>query len=940
VARTAAREALEAAGVVFDRADELAVLARRSFSALLREMSGTQAGARPSWASSEQAPLLAALVLLGGWEAIEGDSGVIQAIAGRPRSEVEEHLTALAASDDAPWTRTGGSWRLVSAEDSFALLGELLGDELLTRWRAAALEVLCEVDARLGMDMGERMLANMRREALPRYSPALRRGLARGAALLGGRGADALPSGTVPARHATRLVTDVLRAANDHASASLWMSLEDVLPELAEAAPNAFLDALRDGMDADPSPIFTLFTVGQDETFSHPPHTGLLWALERIAWSPEHLARVTLALGELAEHDPGGRWSNRPLSTVRATFLAWYPNTDADLTARLAAIDALRTRWPEAAWRLQLTLLPKNRELGPRSARPRFRDWGLEWRPAAPEELIRTIHELVGRLAEDAGQDTRRWTALVAPLHALPPGDRARLLEGLASLDTEAMDRDDRLALWRALVEEGERHLRFQDADWSLSREQAQELLATAERFTDDSLPERHARVFDERFRVTDIPYGDFDAQRGAVAALRERIAAEVLDRDGVDGLERLAQASSRPRLVGRAAAARDDHLAPALLPRLVGDDASGEMAAGWVSRRAQARGAAWAREQIDAIDLDDDARAALLLELPADEATWSLLGDLGSEVQSKYWRAARLFDLEPALLSRAVQALLEHDRPWVAVDLLASSVHDGGTVDLDLTVQVLEQAAASEQLDAALHAAWEVGQLLDALEAGGLDGQRLGRLEFSYFAWMENVRPARALEAAIASEPELFVQLVRYASVRADGAADQDVRPEMASHAWQVLHDVRRLPGADQQGSIDPGALRAWVREARRLLDEIDRAELGDSKIGEFLSRSLPGSDGIWPAEPVRDLIEELRSDALEDGLRCGRFNQRGATVRDPYDGGTQEATLAAALREDAAKLQPRWERTARILRTMAEGYEADADDYDRDAERRSDES
>jgi hypothetical protein len=939
-ARTAGREALEGAGVAFDRADQLAVLSRRSFSALLREMSGTQAGARPGWATGTQAPLLAALLLLGGWEGTDGDNDVIQATTGRTRTEVEEQLAALSASDDAPWTRSGGAWRLVSAEDSFALVGELLGDELLSRWRAAAREVLGEVDARLGMDMGERMLANMRREALPRFSPALRHGLARGAALLGGRGAEALPSGAVPARHATRLVTDVLRAANDHACASLWMSLEDVLPELAEAAPDAFLDAIRDGMDADPSPIFGLFEVGQDETFSHPPHTGLLWALERIAWSPERLTRVTLVLGELAEHDPEGRWSNRPVSTLRATFLAWYPNTDADLTARLAAIDALRTRWPEAAWRLQLALLPKNQELAPHSARPRFRDWGLEWRPVAPEELIRTIHELVGRLAQDADQDTKRWTALVAQLYALPPGDRDGLLRGLASLDPAAMDRGDRLALWLALVEEGERHLRFKDADWSLSREQAEELLATAERFADETLPERHARLFDERFRLTDIPRGDYDAQRRAVATLRERVAADVLGRDGVDGLERLAQASSLPRLVGWAVAAGDDDLAPALVPRLGGDGVSAAMAAGWVGRRAQGRGVEWAREQLDTIELDDDAKAALLLELPPDEATWGLLGHLGSEVESKYWRAARPFDLEPALLSRAVQAVLEHDRPWVAVDLLASSVHNGDAVDVELAVRVLEQAAASEQVDAALHAAWEVGQLLDALQAGGLEAQRLARLEFSYFAWMENVRPARALEGAMASEPELFVQLVRYAYVRADGADDQDVRPEVASHAWQVLHDVGRLPGADEQGSIDPEALRAWVTAARRLLAEADRAELGDSKIGEFLSRSRPGSDGIWPAEPVRDLIEELRSDPFEDGLRCGRFNQRGTTVRDPYDGGTQEATLAASLREDAARLQPRWDRTARNLRTMAEGYEADAHDYDRDAERRSDNS
>ena len=59
---------------------------------------------------------------------------------------------------------------------------------------------------------------------------------------------------------------------------------------------------------------------------------------------------------------------------------------------------------------------------------------------------------------------------------------------------------------------------------------------------------------------------------------------------------------------------------------------------------------------------------------------------------------------------------------------------------------RVLRAAAASEPFDAAGHAAWEVGQLLDALERAGLEPARLAGLEFTFFALLEDIRAPRAL--------------------------------------------------------------------------------------------------------------------------------------------------------------------------------------------------
>ena len=121
----------------------------------------------------------------------------------------------------------------------------------------------------------------------------------------------------------------------------------------------------------------------------------------------------------------------------------------------------------------------------------------------------------------------------------------------------------------------------------------------------------------------------------------------------------------------------------------------------------------------------------------------------------------------------------------------------------------------------------------------------------------------------------------------------------------------------------------------ARRGLSERDRSAIGDHLIGEVLSGSPTGADGVWPAEPVRDLLEEIESEHLEDGLASGGVIVRGMTTHEILEGGRQERGLAALYREMAAKIVIRWPRTARVLRLLAEHYDAEADHRDATAER-----
>jgi hypothetical protein len=229
------------------------------------------------------------------------------------------------------------------------------------------------------------------------------------------------------------------------------------------------------------------------------------------------------------------------------------------------------------------------------------------------------------------------------------------------------------------------------------------------------------------------------------------------------------------------------------------------------------------------------------------------------------------------------------------------------------------------------------IGELLDFLEAAAeVDDSVLARFEFNFFRLLEYSREPVALTRVLATNPEFFVDLLKLA-FRAKNEPRRDLstdESELAAHAYSVLNGWRGYPGRREDGQFDPERLMSWVVSARLLLSESGRADVGDEIIGESFAYSPAGEDGLWPAEPVRDLIERIGSQELENGFLIGRLNSRGVTTRGVYDGGQQERDLAAQYRAWSTAAAGKWPRTARILRGIADSYERDARQQDAEAE------
>src|SRR5262249_38495010 len=153
--------------------------------------------------------------------------------------------------------------------------------------------VLGEPDPRFELPQEERWFASIRGKVRA-YSASLRSGLATTLALLGTHCDRLVHGSSLTGRDwAAYLVHKLLDFANADRSCRLWASLRDVLPLLAEAAPEEFLDTVRAGV-AGRSPLLReiFMDQGGDALTIEAPHTGLLWALENCVWSPIHFGQA------------------------------------------------------------------------------------------------------------------------------------------------------------------------------------------------------------------------------------------------------------------------------------------------------------------------------------------------------------------------------------------------------------------------------------------------------------------------------------------------------------------------------------------------------------------------------------------------------------------------------------------------------------------------
>jgi transcriptional regulator with XRE-family HTH domain len=967
-------------GSLKDRARKLAEDSARSLTILRRLMA---AGGVPAWAAAPRGRAVLAALLAGAWdESKPRDVQVLERLYRGDHASLTAELAPLLGAADSPVRKAGTTWKIASPRDAWYLLANQITSADLNDLESCALDVLQAPDPRFDLDSEGRDMAGIR-GIVRAHSDALREGLIQTLLLLSLFGQQIRSDTTGPLR-ADRLVQKLL----SNADSRQWWSLSEDLRLLAEVSPRTFLDAVEDSLAAPDTPVTVLL---KEDTgpFARSYLSNLLWGLEALAWDPQYLGAVANVLAGLAVHDQGDRQiQNRPKNSLREIFLTLRPQTNATLEERLGALDSVREREPAVAWTLMFGIYPRGSVVSHPSALPRWRDFSMnEVEKLTGPLFVRAADELIKRLLEDVGVDVDRWKDLIELLPTIPmAAPRGAVIQALIRVAGEFTDEADRLTLRAAVHRVVSQHRRFATAPWAMPSpelEQLEHIVATLE--PSDSVT-RATWTFNQPSGLG--PTKEREANEQSARQAQNAALADALAEHGIDGLFRLAAAAKIPRMVGVAAGTlpESDTRDTQILMRGLSSDANEserDVALGMVRQYFLARGREWVQSLVKravAESWGTDAIAGILSELPPNRETWDIASSLGADVDDAYWKRIFIYGIQEdsAGVALAIEKLMAAGRMREAVEVAGNWVQDpdGGLrqvrataertrgdqsgapatrpvhlLPTELLVRLLKQVASRPPSQSAgrndmtmfQYYVTEILKFLD--EAKGISRETMAFLEWTYLSLLEySDRPPRTLQEELARSPEFFVTVLSAlyrpepdSGVTDSNATDSDSAAVIAQQAFQLLRTWDRMPGRQEDGSIDLDELVAWVYEARRASAKVGRTAVGDMHIGEILSKAPADNGGVWPIEAVRKVIESTRSRDLERGVGTGVYNQRGVTGRNMNEGGRQERSLAQTYRNWSRTMSGRSPRTAAVLERIARDFEADGRSNDEEAEQRT---
>ncbi|MEA2633805.1 MAG: hypothetical protein QOH92_572 [Chloroflexota bacterium] len=933
----AAATALVSMGISRSRAELLGAVAHRSLPAVRRQVGLIPGSLGAKWANPDVARQLVPALLAGGWnEDNQADRDAVQALGVQPYSEISETVTRWSHESDAAILKLGTHWTLAWHRDAWEQLRGYIGPDDLDRFQATALRVLGEADPRFDLPADERWLAAVRHR-VPMHSSALREGLAETLALLGSVPGVAAPEGGGP--RACWIVQQLLDRA---ASWQAWASVSSYLPLLGEACPDRTLEAVERTLEGEEPLVLKLFTDKGQSPFPSSEHTSLLWALETLSWSPHYFSAVAVILARLAGMATDGRLANRPFASLEGLFRLWYPSTNAPLENRLAVIDTIRQREPDVGWRLLCSLLPQWGAVAMPTARPKFRDWAGDGEvKVTMADRAGGVHQVVVRLLDDVEGKPERWKDVIDGVEQLPDADFDLAMRALRGLDPTQLPPDVRSGLWDSVRSMVANHTQFASAQWALTPAKVAALRQVQDRLSPDDPLLQRAWLFSHTAQLPDPSPGDGHEVQRALDDAREAAVKSLLTEGGIESVLSLAQQVKEPWMVGVALGGSDASLdALNTVTDTVGSDSEAliQMGLAYVRSKASRSGPAWVEKLLSderAMQWHAELRAMMLTTLEFTDATWSALDHEDEGVKQHYWLRTPIYGrgkISDEAAERVVVELMKAGRHAEAVRF--ASMYDEQVTPSLLagTVEAATRSITDTPVWSAL--THDIAGLLDRLEkSNAVEESRLARLEWTLLPLLHTtVYEPRVLPRALVRDPGFFVEVLSLIYVsRASGGGETQPQRQPASEeqkavaqrAFGLLFESRAAPGRRNDGSIDAAEVKRWVSEVHDLAHAAGRGDVGDIHIGQVLAYLPVGSDGVWPHEVVRDLLEEVRNAKIEKGLMQGAFNSRGVVSKDPKEGGLQENAIAFAYQRHAASLANRWPRVARLARDFATNYE-----------------
>ncbi len=954
-----------------------------SLSALHRQKNINRARQQPIWRKhlSDQGYIW--LALIGRWdETYDADKEFLEEVTETESyNKWRDSLHRLSQIEDAPLEMTSGDdrgYRLFSRLDAFLSVVPMIRDNHIETFLNKSTEVLSESDPNDQPEVDARYIPHQRRA----HSDAIRKGIVEGLIFLN------LEESPLKSFNITSKIETFYDKIFAHDRA--WISLNDVLPMLAEASPGDFLAQLKKALTDRPDQIQCLFEAKPGILHKQYKHPSLLWALEVLAWNPMYLKEVTMLFCHFQKHfEPliEDNYGNRPSESLHSIFRSWSPKTSVSIKDRLEVLEALYAKHPAEVVKLAQKLASQHDRTGDYTARPVWREDALNLGRVKPEERNETIKFLVHLLERhlmntEMPLEERFDIAAYAVREFLWWGEEHTnqfFKKIIAMLKNTDLPKCEELVLRFQASLRGyldRLHLMAsKNHEYKKTIEMVREIINETQ-LKNEVLKSFH--LFASWPKVDKYFEGDdsLDKKEKYIAEEKKRAIHDIWKQLGIDGIVELAERAENQAMVSDALyehliskgsfplqeylirfLMRDVELHKAhnhlsfIFGRIKGDE--------HIPEPMPTKGVIKLIKDIKSGHADDipnweGKEIALYHAIRIDDKDGrDYIDSLSYEIQQKYfsrYRICRSGEMRPK-----EGADLPPENEWIAKKYLKYKQPRLGWqaftmqkyIPFGCQILLLDAMSIKGRDEGGtkfvLPDAWYVQEFLDKAYDAKLDDKkkmRVAKLEYKFYPGLRTGREDDRISFInwlIGKEPAFYIQLHKH--VYKTDSGDDDMPKDLdenskqinAQLSWEILWGLsfgaQNFPWIKEDGHIDEGMFMKWIEDVRGLAKKANRSRIVEISIGQGLGHIVP-KEGVKPEESICNILEKIQSEAIFENFALGRYNSRGVLQGDVDKRKYTSADLVEEYEKASHELEYRHPFVAKLMKHMALRYRAQVEE------------
>ena len=941
--------ALVNSGVQKEFAERYSKESARNITILRRQLEFTRN--KPIWSEPENVrDLIPALIVCRWNENFDSDKQIVAKIANTTYEEYIKNLSKWLYSQDSPIIKIGSTWRLSSPFDAWTNASTYLTKADFEMLANTTIEVLSEINPAFELEPDQRYMASFFGKTRE-YSDWLREGVVQSLILTSILGCEL--NFDLPTK-ANIWVDNIIAEFLKSEDPIVWKSFESKLPLIAEASPNAFLSSVEKLLSIENSPIESLFE--EDKGFITPQtyHTGLLWALEGLAWFPEFLSRSALILSKFASIDPGGSIINRPINSLIEIFKPWHYQTLAPYNERIDVVKLIAKKQPKVAWQLLISMLPDAMGgVASPTHKTRWRIYHLTTEnPITYNEIYDTHSAVVDLLISLCGNQETQLAKLVDESDKLFPKDRVKILDFIERKVSEI--KQEEYNIWHSARDLLYHHRSHPDAKWALP----EEMLVRYEKLYNILLPSdkfvNTKWLFDD-YHVN-LPKGyryneDNGEYQNEIKQLRIESFSKLYKERGLQVLFELQSSVKEIGILreisGYVITSYADILK--ICEQLNETPKNNYFIQSFITSKAYQNKFNWIVELYEKLKdkaYSDYALSNLFIPLQQTNELWEFIKTTNEKIIECYWTNfhPHFYHIDMKDKIYGLERLIDVKRYNSAIGVGSRFTKD---IPSDLLVKVLFKAGTEKSEEDKRLDTYEITRFFEEIDLrGDIEQDSLFHLEWIYLPLLASYgsrRRPKHLHSEMSKNPEFFVDVVRWAYKPSDDSTEQELEKDLTveqiqnrgKQAFELLKSWRKIPGLNENNVVDFEFLNDWINKVHEIAQSKRRLEVSESCIGKVLAYYPITEDESWPADEICEIIDNLNSKRLNEGFHVEIFNKDSFTSRAAFAGGDIERGKAARFNKLVELHRNKYPVVSGIFEILAKGYEAEAKRMDEQAER-----